>query len=216
MYLVTGRGGSGMPFISSLILQLIDPSKSDFSFSWTGHLPATNSELVSNPSLQVDYSTMPEDFVHVIIRFTNAREFFLIEANHFYEITWDYNSTDTMYWRLYNEMCELNYPIRKNIQKPKDFTQDEISQVCKYNVDLTLNETGARQYLVDTVPEQYKKNIVTIYVDDILSNKEKVISQLEKITGKNRTVELENNYDQYVTLKNDLYKKYIKELTDIL
>jgi hypothetical protein len=216
MYLVTGRGGSGMPFISSLILQLIDPSKSNFTFSWAGHLPAPQHELIKNPSLQVDYSTMPEDFVHVIIRFTNVREFFLIEANHFYEITWDYNSTDTMYWRLYKEMCELDYPIRKNIQKPKDFTQDEIAQVCKYNVDLTLNETGAQQYLVDSVPEQYKKNVVTIYVDDILNNKEKVIIQLEKITGKNRTVDFENNYDQYVTLKNDLYKKYIKELTKIL
>jgi hypothetical protein len=126
MYLVTGRGGSGMPFISSLILQLIDPTKSKFEYAWTGHLPAPQHELISNPSLQVDYSTMAEDFVHIIIRFTNVREFFLIEANHFYEITWEHNSTDTMYWRLYKEMCELDYPIRKNIQRPKDFTQDEI------------------------------------------------------------------------------------------
>jgi hypothetical protein len=205
-----------MPFISSLILQLIDPSESKFTFSWTGHLPVPKSELVKNPSLQVDYSTMPEDFVHVIIRFTNVREFFLIEANHFYEITWDYDSTETMYWRLYNEMCELDYPIRKNIQKPKEFTPDEIAQICKYNVDLTLNETGAQQYLVDTVHEKYKKNVVTIYVDDILNNKEKVISQIESITRKSRTPSLEENYDRYVQLKNDLYENYVKELTKIL
>jgi hypothetical protein len=216
MYLVTGRGGSGMPFISSLILQLIDPSKTDFAFTWAGHLPAPNSELVRNPSLQVDYTTIPADFVHVIIRFTNVREFFLIEANHFYEITWDQNSTDTMYWRLYSEMCELDYPIRKNIQKPKDFTQNEIAQVCKYNVDLTLNETGVQQYLVDNVSEQYRNNVVTIYVDDILTNKEKVINQLETITGKFRTKSLEENYDKYVQLKNDLYENYLKELTKIL
>ena len=159
---------------------------------------------------------MPEDFVHVIIRFTNVREFFLIEANHFYEITWDYDSTETMYWRLYNEMCELDYPIRKNIKKPKEFTPDEIAQICKYNVDLTLNKTGAQQYLVDTVPEKYKKNVVTIYVDDILNNKEKVISQIEAITAKSRTTSLEENYDRYVQLKNDLYENYIKELTKIL
>jgi hypothetical protein len=205
-----------MPFISSLILQLIDPSKTDFAFTWAGHLPAPNSELVRNPSLQVDYTTIPADFVHVIIRFTNVREFFLIEANHFYEITWDQNSTDTMYWRLYSEMCELDYPIRKNIQKPKDFTQNEIAQVCKYNVDLTLNETGVQQYLVDNVSEQYRNNVVTIYVDDILTNKEKVINQLETITGKFRTKSLEENYDKYVQLKNDLYENYLKELTKIL
>ena len=216
MYLVTGRGGSGMPFISSLILQLIDPSKTDFAFTWAGHLPAPNSELVRNPSLQVDYTTIPADFVPVIIRFTNVRESFLIEANHFYEITWDQNSTDTMYWRLYSEMCELDYPIRKNIQKPKDFTQNEIAQVCKYNVDLTLNETGVQQYLVDNVSEQYRNNVVTIYVDDILTNKEKVINQLETITGKFRTKSLEENYDKYVQLKNDLYENYLKELTKIL
>jgi hypothetical protein len=205
-----------MPFISSLILQLIDPSKTDFAFTWAGHLPAPNSELVRNPSLQVDYTTIPADFVHVIIRFTNVREFFLIEANHFYEITWDQNSTDTMYWRLYSEMCELDYPIRKNIQKPKDFTQNEIAQVCKYNVDLTLNETGVQQYLVDNVSEQYRNNVVTIYVDDILTNKEKVINQLETITGKFRTKSLEENYDKYVQLKNYLYENYLKELTKIL
>jgi hypothetical protein len=205
-----------MPFISSLILQLIDPSKTDFAFTWAGHLPAPNSELVRNPSLQVDYTTIPADFVPVIIRFTNVREFFLIEANHFYEITWDQNSTDTMYWRLYSEMCELDYPIRKNIQKPKDFTQNEIAQVCKYNVDLTLNETGVQQYLVDNVSEQYRNNVVTIYVDDILTNKEKVINQLETITGKFRTKSLEENYDKYVQLKNDLYENYLKELTKIL
>lgn len=216
MYLVTGRGGSGMPFISSLISQLLDNSTNRFLYSWTGHLPAPQHELIKNPSLQVDYSTMPENFLHVIIRFTNVREFFLIEANHFYEITWDHNSTDTMYWRLYNEMCQLDYPIRKNIQKPKDFTQAEIAQVCKYNVDLTLNETGVQQYLVDNVPEQYKKNAVTIYVDDILNNKEKVLSQLESITGKSRTQSLEENYDKYVQLKNELNENYLNELSKIL
>jgi hypothetical protein len=121
-----------------------------------------------------------------------------------------------MYWRLYSEMCELDYPIRKNIQKPKDFTQNEIAQVCKYNVDLTLNETGVQQYLVDNVSEQYRNNVVTIYVDDILTNKEKVINQLETITGKFRTKSLEENYDKYVQLKNDLYENYLKELTKIL
>jgi hypothetical protein len=121
-----------------------------------------------------------------------------------------------MYWRLYKEMCELDYPIRKNIQQPKDFTLDEVAQVCKYNVDLTLNETGVQQYLVENVPEQYTKNAVTIYVDDILNNKEKVISQLETITGKSRTKSLEENYDKYIQLKNDLYENYLKELTKIL
>jgi hypothetical protein len=113
-------------------------------------------------------------------------------------------------------MCELDYPIRKNIKKPKDFTQEEIAQICKYNVDLTLHETGAQQYLVDSVPEQYRNNVVTIYVDDILNNKEKVIAQLETITKKSRTKSLEENYDKYVQLKNDLYENYIKELTKIL
>jgi hypothetical protein len=69
---------------------------------------------------------------------------------------------------------------------------------------------------VDNVSEQYKKNSVTIYVDDILNNKEKVITQLEAITEKSRTQLLVENYDKYVQLKNDLYEKYLKELTKIL
>jgi hypothetical protein len=73
-----------------------------------------------------------------------------------------------------------------------------------------------QQYLIDSIPEQYKKNAVTIYVDDIINNKEKVISQLETITNKSRTKSLEQNYNKYIQLKNDLYENYLKELTKIL
>lgn len=89
--------------------------------------------------------------------------------------------------------------------RPENLTDEEKSKLTKWLQSLVISQGG----MVYTVPEQYQSQATIIKYKDIIGNKDKVISQLEEITGTTASDFIKGQYDQYL-IREAAYMESIK------
>jgi hypothetical protein len=99
----------------------------------------------------------------------------------------------------YNDFAKNHPSIRQNIIHPVQLNIEEMKLFLDYSLDLVDKNFFKKNKLIanklyDSLPnEKYKLNFM-----DILLDKEKVISTLERMTGKTRNQALIDSYDTYL------------------
>lgn len=132
-------------------------------------------------------------------------------ANDFYKATAPYSLQDpelgTEYLNRYQAIAKKDSACRTNIDKLVDLNEYEVQALIRH----VASEQRRTCYSVVTkkcltsVPDSVP--IHTIAFQDILNDKEKILTTLEEVTGCKRTPAIEQNYDNYLEKQKTFYAK---------
>ena len=149
----------------------------------------------------IDYQSLLQKYSNIKYININVLPSQMIEvcANEFYKTT--INMPDLEFSKfMFDSYCELakNDPkCRTNLSKINELNEYESMLLIKLHASRRLEtyETKNRNRL-DAIPKEIP--FYNIEYSDILSNKEKVLSTLENMTGYKRNSAIEKSYDVYI------------------
>lgn len=148
----------------------------------------------------IDYQSLLQKYSNIKYININVLPSQLIElcANEFYKTTihvpdWEFSK---IMFEWYSELAKNDPKCRTNLTKIDELNEYESMILIKYYTSIRLNsfETLDKERLA-AIPKEIP--FYNIEYSDILSNKEKVLSTLEDMTGYKRNSAIEKSYDVY-------------------
>lgn len=192
-----------------------DESLTDFRATFFTWIPPVLEELYE----------MDKNFKHIVVT-CKRKDLLTAEANYFYQQKMEgLIRKRKHFWNTYNTLADKKLFQNNSINNLEELPNSDVRVLLENHIIRNTDLPGdivrmniEEDIMVDSkivVPEKYKSNITLLDFDDIINNKQLVLSTLENITKKEITKYAERNYDRYVFLQKQIYNNYISKIISI-
>lgn len=241
LYYITFLGGTGGNLIANLLYHFIYPEEDCIDFLANGsahnheifndriytellhgfnerpiysYLTPTNNH--TNPMIEIDHA-IPE-WPELFFKFPNCRAIVItvtpnetvrIVSNLFFKIICGDKSIVNDAW----EKIKINHSYMSNYQYPDDVPIALVEKYVKEDLATQSKMFAVYPFIPDTnFPKDYKIYPIAYY--DIVHNPDKVLSQLEHITGREIPKQVVSMYRNYLELQDILIKTKMPWVSD--